>query len=81
MEKKGRGTPWILLELNVRSVYRDYFKFCTVYLKGKNNYPVIRNVKFAVKKFKEGNILFNDTLDTFLFTVIWCQTYGKGPLR
>ena len=54
MEKKGRGTPWILLELNVRSVYRDYFKFCTVYLKGKNNYPVIRNVKFAVKKFKEG---------------------------
>ena len=25
---------------------------------------------------KEGNVLFNYALDTFLFTVIWCQTYG-----
>ena len=24
---------------------------------------------------------FNDNLNTFLFTVIWRQTYGKGPLR
>ena len=24
-----------------------------------------------------GNILFNDTLHTFLFTIIWCWTYGK----
>ena len=42
---------------------------------------------------KEGNVLFNDALNTFylrlygrkegnvLFTVIWHQTYGKGPLR
>ena len=30
---------------------------------------------------KEGNVLFNDTLNTFYFTVIWRQTYGKGPLR
>ena len=29
---------------------------------------------------KEGNILFNDALNT-LFTVIWHQTYGKGPHR
>ena len=29
---------------------------------------------------KEGNVLFNDTLNTFYFTVIWRQTYGKGPL-
>ena len=29
---------------------------------------------------KEGNVLFNDALNTFLFTVIW-QTYGKGPLE
>ena len=28
---------------------------------------------------KDGNVLFNDTLNTF--TVIWCHTYGKGPLR
>ena len=25
--------------------------------------------------WKEGNVLFNDAL--ILFTVIWCQTYGK----
>ena len=25
---------------------------------------------------KEGNVLFNDALNTFLFTVIWRQTYG-----
>ena len=30
---------------------------------------------------KEGNILFNDALNTFYFTVIWRRTYGKGPLR
>ena len=29
---------------------------------------------------KEGNVLFNDTLN-ILFTVIWCQTCGKGPCR
>ena len=27
------------------------------------------------------NVLFNDTLNTFLFTVVWRRTYGKGPLR
>ena len=30
---------------------------------------------------KEGNVLFNDTLNTFHFTVIWRQTYGRGPLK
>ena len=30
---------------------------------------------------EEGNVLFNDALNTFYFTVIWNQTYGKGPLR
>ena len=29
---------------------------------------------------KEGNVLFNNTLNTFFLTVIWRQTYGKGPL-
>ena len=29
---------------------------------------------------KEGNVLFNDALNTFYFTVIWRRTYGKGPL-
>ena len=31
-------------------------------------------------KRKEGIFLFNNT-QHILFTVIWCQTYGKGPLR
>ena len=30
---------------------------------------------------KEGNVLFNDTLNTFYFMVIWRQTYGKEPFR
>ena len=30
---------------------------------------------------KEGNVFFNDALNTFYFTVIWRRTYGKGPLR
>ena len=30
---------------------------------------------------KEGNVLFNDAFNTFLFTVIWRQAYGKGPLK
>ena len=30
---------------------------------------------------KEGNVLLNDTLNTFYFTVIWRRTYGKGPFR
>ena len=30
---------------------------------------------------KEGNVLFNNALNTFYFTVIWRRTYGKGPLR
>ena len=30
---------------------------------------------------KEGNVLFNDALNTLYFMVIWRQTYGKGPFR
>ena len=41
--------------------------------------------KFANRYLKEtknlGIVLFNDTLNTFLFTVIWRRTYGKGSLR
>ena len=29
---------------------------------------------------KEGNVLFNDTLNTFLFTVIWHQTWLRTIL-
>ena len=38
-------------------------------------------VPSAKNQWKEGNILFNDALNTFYFTVIWRRTYGKGPLR
>ena len=30
---------------------------------------------------KEGNVLFNDALNTILFMVKWRLTYGKGLLR
>ena len=30
---------------------------------------------------KERIVLFNNTLNTFNITVIWHQTYGKGPFR
>ena len=30
---------------------------------------------------QEGNVLFNDTLNTFYFTVIWRRTYDEGPVR
>ena len=29
--------------------------------------------------WRERNVLFNDALNTFDFTVIWHQIYGKGP--
>ena len=32
--------------------------------------------KYKYSRRKEGNVLFNDALNTFLFTVIWRQTYG-----
>ena len=31
--------------------------------------------------WKEGEVLFNDALNTFYFTVIWRPTYGKELLR
>ena len=30
------------------------------------------------QKRMEGNILFNDALNTFDFMLIWYRTYGKG---
>ena len=35
----------------------------------------------AQGKERKGNILFNDALNTFYFTVILRRTYDKGPLR
>ena len=31
-------------------------------------------------KKKEGNVLFNDTLNTF-YLLLYGMTYGKGPFR
>ena len=36
---------------------------------------------YVVIHTKEGNVLFNDAPNTFLFTVIWRRTYGKVPFR
>ena len=36
---------------------------------------------YSVQERQEGNVLFNDALNTFLFTVIWRRTYGKVPFR
>ena len=30
---------------------------------------------------KEGNVLFNNALNTFVLIVIWHQIYGKGPFK
>ena len=38
-------------------------------------------VNVHIKKWKEGNVLFNDALNTFHFTVIWRWAYGRGLLR
>ena len=35
---------------------------------------------YETEQRKEGNVLFNDTLNTF-YLQIWRQPYGKGPLR
>ena len=35
------------------------------------------NIFMICKGRKEGNVLFNDTLNTFHFTVIWHRTYCK----
>ena len=37
--------------------------------------------KMRERNRKEGNVLFNDALNTFLFTVIWRQANGKVPHR
>ena len=37
-------------------------------------------IQICFKTRKEGNVLFNNACNTFLFTVIWCHMYGKGPL-
>ena len=47
----------------------------------KNEIDVHLQLWLSERRTKEGNVLFNDALNTFYFTVIWHQTYGKGPLR
>ena len=42
---------------------------------------IARFINISRSGRKEGNILFNDALNTFLFTVIWRQTCDKGPFR
>ena len=37
-------------------------------------------IHLLMEERKEGNVLFNDALNTFYFTVRWRRTYGKGLL-
>ena len=37
--------------------------------------------KPIIKGKKESNVLFNNALDTFYLTIIWCWTSGKGPQK
>ena len=53
----------------------------TLYLSGLEKLCEHYNKYIPVYGRKEGNVLFNDALQHILFTVIWCQPYGKGPLR
>ena len=39
-------------------------------------YLMTHSTHFIYGYMGERNILFNDTLNTFIFTVIWRQTYG-----
>ena len=41
----------------------------------------VNRLSDASRGRKEGSVLFNDTLNTFLFTVILRRTYGKGQFR
>ena len=42
---------------------------------------MVKDHSDSERERKEGNVLFNDAVNTFYFTVMWCQTYGKGPIR
>ena len=48
-------------------------------------YIMTLNLLLSVVKLlgleKEGNVLFNDALNTFLFMDTCHWTYGKGPFR
>ena len=39
-----------------------------------------KNISF-IQEGRKDIFLFNYALNTCYFTVIWCRTYGKGPLR
>ena len=56
----------------------SYFSFQPVFHDRCNKDIGMYSLSFGRK---EGNVLFNDALNTFYFTVIWRRTYDIGPLR
>ena len=56
-----------------RPTTKDYIKGIKSNVNGKD---VVNGTVWFYRR-KEGNVLFNDTLNT----TIWRRTYGKGPLR
>ena len=46
-----------------------------------DHYVVVKFIASCREGRTEGNILFNEALNTFYFTVIWHRTYDKESLR
>ena len=58
---------------NMKELMSTRIPFVIIMIKAKIDVHVLHYIGGR----KEGrNVLFNDALDTFLFTVIWRQTYG-----
>ena len=69
-----------ILEISMLIVFLLYPSGYTLYIISRNIATVcLYTYTFIPRGRKEGNVLFNNALNTF--TVIWHWTYGKGPLR
>ena len=58
-------------------LFNDTLNACYLRLYGIRH--MVKDHSDSKGRRKERNVLFNDALNTFYFTVIWRQTYGKGP--
>ena len=87
-------SPLIIISLNVNSITNKDSDLQNRQITATIRHVETQPVKFDLVNIlmrhrivrvtqirKEGNVLFNDALNTFLFTVIWRQAYGKRPFR
>ena len=73
----GNANPFIVV---VFKVFLFTLKFRTFTRQNIMHSLLMRKYIACIGR-KKGNVLFNDALNTFYFTVIWCRTYGKGAFR